>query len=430
MSRTIRPMTGYVRRVVDDELDDLLTGLAAISIEGPKGVGKTATAEVRAATTYRLDLPSELQVVQAGPDRLVTGPQPILIDEWQHYPPSWDLVRRAVDQDPAPARFLLTGSGSPSGVPTHTGAARIVPVRMRPLSLVERGIPASVSLGSLLSGRRGAIAGTTDIVLHDYVDEILAGGFPGLRGLPARALRAQLDGYLQRIVDREFPEQGLALRHPDTLRAWMRAYAAATSTTASFEVIRDAAMPGVGSKPAKSTTLPWRDILARLWLLDPVPAWLPTTNLFKEVASADKHQLVDPALAARLLNVTAEKLLAGQSVGPPVPRNGTLLGALLEGLVALNLRVYAQAAEAEVRHLRTHRGEHEVDFIVTGSDGGVVALEVKLSATVDEADLTHLRWLAGKLGDDLRDAVLVNTGTHAYRRADGIVVVPVALLGP
>lgn len=161
-----------------------------------------------------------------------------------------------------------------------------------------------------------------------------------------------------------------------------------------------------------------------------MPAWLPTTNLFKELASADKHQLADPALAARLLNVTAEKLLAGESVGPQVPRHGTLLGALLEGLVALNLRVYAQAAEAEVRHLRTHRGEHEVDFIVTGSDGGVVALEVKLSATVADTDLTHLRWLASRLGNDLRDAVLVNTGTHAYRRADGIAVVPVALLGP
>lgn len=430
MPRTISPMSGYVRRVVDDELDELLGGLAAISLEGPKGVGKTATAEVRAATTYRLDVPTELQVVEADPDRLTAGAPPILIDEWQHYPPSWDLVRRAVDRDPVPARFLLTGSASPSGAPTHTGAARIVPLRMRPLSLVERGIPASVSLGTLLSGGRGAVAGTTDIVLRDYVDEILAGGFPALRGLPPRALRAQLDGYLERVIDREFPEQGMALRHPDTLRAWMRAYAAATSTTASFEVIRDAALPGVGNKPAKSTTLPWRDILTRLWLLDPVPAWLPTSNRFKELASADKHQLVDPALAARLLNVTAEKLLTGESVGPPMPRDGTLLGALLEGLVALNLRVYAQAAEAEVRHLRTHRGEREVDFIVAGSDGGVVAVEVKLSAAVADADVAHLRWLANKLGGELRDAVLLNTGTHAYRRTDGIAVVPIALLGP
>ncbi len=176
--------------------------------------------------------------------------------------------------------------------------------------------------------------------------------------------------------------------------------------------------------------MPWRDILTRLWLLDPIPAWPPTNNRFKELATADKHQLADPALAARLLNVTADKLIVGESAGPRMPRDGTLLGALFESLVALNLRVYAQATEAEVRHMRTHRGEHEVDFIVTGPDGGVVAVEVKLSATADEGDLSHLHWLAAHLGDDLRDAVLVNTGTYAYRRPDGLAVVPAALLGP
>ncbi len=430
MIRTFGPIAGYRRRVVDDDLDDLLAGLSAVSLEGPKGVGKTATAQARANTIFRLDDPAELAVIRADPGRLLQGPEPILIDEWQLYPPSWDLVRRAVDDDPSRARFLLTGSASPQGQPTHSGAARIVPVRMRPLALVERGIDASVSLRDLMSGAEPAVSGRTDVTLGDYVDEILAGGFPGLRGMPARALRAQLDGYLQRVVDRDFPEQGLTVRHPRTLRGWMQAYAAATSTTASFEVIRDAAIPGVGNKPAKSTTIPYRDVLSRLWLLDPVPAWLPLDNAVKELGSADKHQLADPALVARLLDVTPERLLAGGSAGPAVPREGTLLGALFESLVALNLRVYAQSAEAEVRHLRTHRGEHEVDFIITTSDGGVVAVEVKLSATVDEAHLSHLRWLRSALGRQVRDLVLVNTGREAYRRSDGIAVVPAALLGP
>jgi len=423
-------MSGYARRLVDDELDELLTALPAVSLEGPKGVGKTVTAQARARTAYRLDSPAERQVVGADPTRLLIGPEPILIDEWQLYPPSWDVVRRSVDDDRSPARFLLTGSASPAGAPTHTGAGRIVPIRMRPLSLAERGVPHSVSLAELCSGAWPTISGSTALTLPDYVAEILGGGFPALRGLPARALRAQLDGYLQRVVDREFPEQGVTLRHPDTLRAWMRAYAAASSSTASYEAIRDAATPGVGNKPAKSTTIPWRDILSRLWLLDPVPAWLPSSNRLKELASAEKHQLADPALAARLLNVTAETLLTGQDVGPRVPRDGTLLGALFESLVALNLRVYAQAAEAEVRHMRTHRGDHEVDFVVTSADGGIVALEVKLASTVQDSDVAHLKWLRATMGDDVRDAVLVNTGAHAYRRPDGIAVVPAALLGP
>ena len=146
-----------------------------------------------------------------------------LIDEWQLFPATWDTVRRAVDADPTPGRFILTGSASLSGAPTHSGAARIVPVRMRPISLAECGIPTTVSPQTLLEGATPEIAGDTAAHLENYVDEILAGGLPTLRGLPERALRAQLDGYLQRVIDRELPEQGLLIRHPDTLRAWMRA---------------------------------------------------------------------------------------------------------------------------------------------------------------------------------------------------------------
>ncbi|MHB1066822.1 MAG: ATP-binding protein [Candidatus Nanopelagicales bacterium] len=424
------PPSPYQRRLVDDELDQLLAGLAAISIEGPKGVGKTATALTRAATVRRLDDIGQRQIIEADPARLERGPAPILVDEWQKWPPSWDVVRRSVDANPAPGRFLLTGSAAPTGAETHTGAGRIVPIRMRPLSLAERGFAHSVSLADLLGGSRPIISGATPVTLDDYVAEILASGFPGLRGLTDRQLRAQLDGYLARVIDREFPEQGLTLRRPDTLHAWMRAYAAATSTTASFETIRDAATPGVGSKPALTTTLPWRDILARLWLLDPVAAWLPSNNKLKELAASDKHHLVDPALAARLLNITAPKLVSGADPEPSIPRNGTFLGALFESLIALNLRVYSQAAEADVRHLRTQRGEHEVDFIITGTDGGIVAIEVKLSATVEADDLKHIKWLSDRIGDQLLDAVVITTGREAYRRADGIAVVPAALLGP
>ncbi len=210
----------------------------------------------------------------------------------------------------------------------------------------------------------------------------------------------------------------------------MRAYAAATSTTASYESIRDAATPGRTHKPARSTTLPYRDVLSRLWLLDPVSAWLPTNNRFAQLGAAEKHQLADPALAARLLGLTEEKLLGATNANAAGRRDARFLGPLLEGLVALNLRVYAQACEAEVRHLRTHRGEREVDFVVVGADGGVVAVEVKLSTLVTDDDVRHLLWFRQQAGDDFRDAVIVTTGDQAYRRQDGVAVVPVSLLGP
>ena len=151
----------YQRRVVDDELDELLAGLPAISIDGPKGVGKTATALQRSATSYRLDDPATLEIVLANTKSLVHGAEPILIDEWQRWQPSWDLVRRAVDERSSPGRFLLTGSASPHAPQTHSGAGRIVTVRMRPMTLVERGVERpTVSLGRLLEGAAEIEGGT------------------------------------------------------------------------------------------------------------------------------------------------------------------------------------------------------------------------------------------------------------------------------
>ena len=127
---------------------------------------------------------------------------------------------------------------------------------------------------------------------------------------------------------------------------------------------------------------------------------------------------------------TAGSLLAGESSGPVIPRDGPLLGALLESLMTLSARVYAQASEASVGHFRTHRGEHEVDLIVQRADGRIVALEVKTTATPSDSDLRQLRWLSEQIGDELLDAAVITTGKHAYRRDDGIAVVPAALLGP
>jgi predicted AAA+ superfamily ATPase len=421
---------GYRRRIIDDELDELLSGLPAIALEGPKAVGKTATALRRATTVYRLDNDAERSIAQADPSRLLEGERPILIDEWQRFPESFDHVRRAVDEGAGPGSFLLTGSASPTDPPTHSGAGRIVQVRLRPMTLTERDVDSpSVSLGALLQGERTSITGRTDIDLEHYVKEILTSGFPGIRGLPDRLLRAQLDGYLDRIVDRDFEDLGRHVRRPGTLRRWMQAYAAATATTASYEKIRDAATSGQGEKPTRATTQPYRDVLERLWILDPVPAWLPTRNRLARLSSPPKHHLADPALAARLLGVDLPTLLQARPAGPPMTREGTLLGALFESLVTLSVRVYAQAAEAQTAHLRTWSGDREIDLIVERGRK-ILAIEVKLGQTPDERDVRHLHWLRKELGDELADTIVVTTGQAAYRRADGIAVVPASLLGP
>ncbi len=421
----------YTSRVLDGELDDVLGSLPALALEGPKGVGKTASASRRAATIHRLDDPARLDVAAADPRLLLDGETPILIDEWQRLPETWDLVRRAVDDGAAPASFLLTGSASPDGAGRHSGAGRIPTLRMRPLTLSERlGGETSVSLKELLGGRRPKLDGETSFALGDYVEEILASGFPGLRGTSDRALRLQLDGYIERVVDRDFPELGHAVRNPAGLRRWMAAYAAATATTTSLEKIRAAATGNEGERLSKDAARPYRTILERLWILDPVPPWQPTRRHLSRLAAASKHHLADPALAARLLGATRNALLENAELGPPVPRDGTLLGALFESLVTLCVRVYAQGAEATTGHLRTFSGSREVDLIVEAPDKRVVAIEVKLRRTVGDEDVRNLHWLRASVGDELLDAIVVNTGERAYRRADGIGVVPAALLGP
>jgi uncharacterized protein len=413
----------YRRRYLDDELDELMEPPFAIAIDGPKGVGKTATAARRADVVLRLDEEPVRQLVGADPARLLADRGVVLLDEWQLLPMVWDRVRRGVDES-AQASFLLTGSATPlPDADRHSGAGRILSLRLRPMSLPERGVTEStVTIARLLTGA-AEISGRTTWGLSDYAREICASGFPGIHGLPARRQRAQLDGYLAHVVDRDIAGLGVALRHPDTLRRWLTAYAAASSTSASYTTILDAASAGDARKPAKTTTIAYRDLLTQIWVLDPVPPWLPRGAELSRLKTAPKHQLADPALAARLLQHTPETLLA--------PRAGSaeLLGHLLESLATLTVRAAAQAQEASVGHLRTRDGGHEVDLVVERNDGRVVAFEVKLAASVSDSDVRHLRWLADQLGDRLADMVVITTGPDAYRRPDGVAVVPLALLG-
>lgn len=422
-------MAGYVRRVVDDELDLLLAHLPAVLLDGPKGVGKTSTAQRRANEVWRLDVPAREAVVAADPDVVADSSPLVLVDEWQRVPSVWDAVKRAVDAGAGAGSFLLTGSATTGA--THSGAARIVSVRMRPLTLPERGLAEpTVALADLLTGEHPNVRGNSGLTLRDYTREIAASGLPGLRDLTGRALRMQLDGYIDRIVERDVPEAGLQVRRPATLRAWLRAYAAAVGETVAYDKLRDAATAGVANKPAKSTTIPYTEVLTQLRIIDPLDAWAPSMNRLKRLTHGPKHHLADPALAVRLLGLDESGLIAGQPGAVEVPRDSVLLGGLFESLATLTVRVLAQVSEAKAYHLRTYGGRHEVDLIVERGDGRVLAVEVKLAGAIDDDDVTHLHWLGDQIGDRLLDKVVVSTGPAAYRRPDGVAVVPLALLGP
>ncbi|MCL2803761.1 MAG: DUF4143 domain-containing protein [Micrococcales bacterium] len=421
----------YQPRAVDGLLSEMVRGLPAISVEGAKGVGKTATAERLAASCVQLDRAGHRSNVAADPQIVASHAPPVLIDEWQLVPEVWDVVRREVDRDRAPGQFILTGSATPSPrAKIHSGAGRIVRLVMRPMTLPERGISSpAVSLTGLLTGSDPVGRHTTDVSLTDYAREIIASGLPGIRQDPPSLRHRQLDSYIDNALERDIPELGVAVRRPRALRAWLAAFAAATGTTANYTTILNAATPGQGDKLSRQTSAAYRELLERIRLLEPLPAWIPAFNPLSRLGQAPKHHLVDPALAARLLGATEKSLLDDTAAGANL-RLGSLLGALFESLAVMTVRVFAELAGARVSHLRTGNGDHEIDLIVERDDHRVLAIEIKLSSSVGNHDTKHLNWLESKIGDRLVDKVVINTGPFAHRLPGGAAVVPLALLGP
>lgn len=415
---------GYLPRTIDTELDDLLPVLSAIAIDGAKGVGKTDTCS-RRGTLFSLDQAAQRARAAADP-RFTSTSGTIVIDEWQYLPEVWNAVRHAVDDGAAPGRYLMTGSATPApGMSTHTGAARIASLRMRPMGLHERGLcKPTVSLRELLRGTHPTIEGASPLNLSDYLAEIVATGFPGIRPYAAspRAHTRLVEGYVSRIFDREMPEAGMHVRRPESLRRWLRAYAAACGTATRYSQIAQGAAAGEADPPSRVTVTTYREHLSRLWLLDPMDGWSPSRNPFTRLQVAPKHYLADPGLEVFLQGLDQERLLD--------PRFAAQAGHAFESLAVLTVRVLAQACDARVGHLRTGRGDHEVDLIVEDHAGRIVAIEVKLAADPSPGDARHLNWLATKVDPrDLVERVMITTGQEAYRWEDGTAVIPLALLG-
>lgn len=320
-------------------------------------MGKTSTASRRAGDELRLDLEQHWRMARADPELVTRLPKPLLIDEWQRVPAVWGAVRRAVDDGADPGSYLLAGSASPClEAPIHSGAGRILSLRIRPMALCERDlVEPSVSMAALLRG--GAeVSGTSPMGVSDYLKEIIASGFPGLHGLPPRVRTAQLRSYTTRIFEHELPdEHGISIRRPASLMGWLSAYASTVGTTETWETIRTAATPGDADPPTKATVSRYRDWLTSLWLLDPVPAWRPLGTSLRNLVQAPKHHLADPALAAVLLRATPEILAKGQ--GRWLGSRGSLVGGLFENLAMLTVRGAAQVSGGDVFHLRTKRGE-------------------------------------------------------------------------
>lgn len=362
------------------------------------------------------------QAVAVDPTLVLEGPSPRLIDEWQIEPAIWNHIRRAVDDRSEPGLFILTGSAvPPDDITRHTGAGRIARLRMRPMSLFETGRSAgSISLSELLDGGMspGADPGLT---AADLAEEVAIGGWPGLRGRGVPDVLLAVRDYLDEIARVDIGRVN-GHRDPGRVRRLLASLARNVATHASATTIaRDTG--GVDGALKDDTVREYIGTLERLMVIENQPAWAPHLRSKHRLRTAPKRHFVDPSLAVAALGATPDRLLGDLN----------LLGFLFESLVVRDLRIYAQAADAQVSQYRDSGGL-EVDAIVEASDGRWMAFEVKLGhAQIDDAAANLTRFAARidttNSGDPALLGVIVATG-YGYRRNDGVAVIPIGALGP
>ena len=411
--------SGYRARLVDSLLDELVSQISAVMITGPRASGKTTTAIRRAATTVQLNAEAQAAAFLADPDAALTGlTEPVLLDEWQEVPGVFGAARRAVDADPRPNRFYLTGSvQAEHDNEVWPGTGRFVRLAMYPMTVRERlgDAAASAFLDKLAAGEDLTVpADTPD--LRGYVGLSMESGFPmaalQLSGRPRRMwLQSYLDDLLTHDIE-ELEDPATRRRDPERMRRYFEAYALNSAGVAEHKTIYDAAAV------AKTTAVEYEDLLRRLLVVDQMPAW--TSNRLKRLIRAPKRYLVDAALIPAALRLSAQAVIG----------DGNVLGRVLDTFVVGQLRPEVVVAESEPRlfHLRTPEGRHEVDVVVELGGERVIAIEVKASAAPSADDARHLRWLRDELGNRFVRGVVLHTGPRIYRLSEDIIAAPISTL--
>lgn len=414
----------YRPRVVDAELTEQLATNGAVVIEGPKACGKTETARRQARSEVLLDVSqSDRQAAEIDPMLVLEpGDRPRLIDEWQVVGSVWNHVRRYVDASTEPGQFILTGSATPSDDLTrHTGAMRFGRVQMRPMSLFEASVSSGeISLTALMAGEPTRVA-DPGLAIHDLIEEVIRGGWPGNRHLDLPAGRRRVRDYLGRIQRTDIGQVDNKRRDPQRVAAVLQSVARNLATQAAFtKIAAEATEPGMAI--IAETVSEYLDALTRLFIVEDLPAWNTHLRSKRRLRTTPTRHFVDPSLAVAALGAGTATLLEDLNY----------FGYLFESLVVRDLRVYAQAISGEVFHYRDEK-DLEVDAIVDTQEAWG-AFEVKLG--VNQVDVAARNLLAfaervdtSKRGEPAVLAVIVGGG-YGYVREDGVHVIPIGTLGP
>lgn len=419
----------YLPRIADKRLVWCLTTSGAVQIEGPKWCGKTSTGEQCAKSSVFLQDPDVgpalLALADSKPSAILEGDKPRLIDEWQMAPQIWDAVRFSVDQSRQRGQYILTGSATPKKRPAHSGVGRIARLRMRTMSLFETGeSTGAVSLRKLFetaSAHERQLGAIAKLDVDDLAYVICRGGWPqAVTENDHRIALAQASNYVAEMLDSDIDELEGKRRNSTWLRAIMRSYARNISTEASLATIRNDMQ---GDPPSDVTVAEYIDALKRAFVIDDMEAWSPKLRSKTAVRTSPTRHFCDPSIAAVMLGATPEMLMGDFDT----------FGLLFESLCVHDLRAYADALDAEVRHYRDKTGL-EADAVIILPDGQWAAIEVKMGNSRIDEGAKHLLKLANRVASDHEGEpaflmVLTSTQT-AYQRDDGVLVVPLATLAP
>ncbi|MET8756993.1 DUF4143 domain-containing protein [Lentzea sp. NPDC004782] len=405
----------YVPRLADRLIGDLLTEFAALLVLGPRAVGKTTTAARHARTTLRLDQPRIAAAVEADPDAaLLNLEEPVLIDEWQLVPSVLGAIKRSVDANSAPGRFIVTGSvHGDLDHQTWPGTGRLLRVDMSGLTVREldrRPLDAPPFLDRARTGTFSSPADAPD--LRGYVELAVRGGFPQL------ALRDSAQGrgrwartYLNELFTRDVGQLNGG-RDPKLLRRYFQMFAANTSGVVTEKTIFEAA--GV----SRNTAIAYEKLLSDLYIVDIVPAW--HTNRLKRLVKLPKRYVVDTGLVSAALGVGIDAVML----------DGDLIGRLLDTFVAAQLRAELQLGEREATlyHLRDANGSREVDLLIEFDDGRVIACEIKATGAPRKEHAKHLTWLRDELGDRFVAGIVFHTGPRVFPLDEKVSAVPICAI--
>ena len=414
VTSTDSPPETYRARLIDQVLPDLLRSLPAISLVGPRGAGKTTTALHYAASTRRLNRPAEAGAFQADPYAvLATLAEPVLLDEWQEVPEVLGAVKEAVDQDPRPGRFLLTGSVRIAYEKTWPATGRVVRCPVYPLT--QREINQRTGSPPLIERLRRPSADALapaagNLTLVDYLDLAQAGGLPdAVFNRSGRARDLWLRSYLAELTASDIRLTGA---NPDRRRfsAYLRAVAASSGTVVDDLTLLDAA------HVSRPTAAAYDELLEAVYFAERLPAWW--SDRLTRLTARPKRLLLDTSLMLASLNLDRDGVLA----------DAAMLGRVLETFVAMQVRAEVAVVDGTptLSHLREKAGRREIDFIVEYADSTVAALEVKATASPDRGDARHLIWLRDQLGDRLVAGVVFHTGPYTLALSDRVWAAPIS----